>query len=270
MSAANAPGLNDGAADIAARFVDARLTRTGLADDPGPVPRDMATAYATQEIAIGLFPDEIVGWKVGMVPPAQQPALGAHRLAGPIFRRNLWTPSAEPTPLPEIEGGFAAVEAEFVARLGPVDPEKLDWTLEEATAAVAGLHIGVELAGSPLTTINDLGSAVVASDFGNNGGLILGDEIEDWAARLSGIEVQTTVDGAVIGAGTADSIPRGVLESVRFLLENLARRGRPATEGTLVSTGAVTGVHRVHAGSTAVCSFSGVGDIHCTVVRAEA
>ena len=73
-----------------------------------------------------------------------------------------------------------------------------------------------------------------------------------------------------IGAGTADSIPRGVLESVRFLLENLARRGRPATEGTLVSTGAVTGVHRVHVGAKSVCSFSGVGEIHCTVVRAEA
>lgn len=270
MSAANAPDLTDGVADIAARFVDARLKKTGMADYPGPIPLDMATAYATQEIAIGLFPDEIIGWKVGMVPPAQQPALGIHRLAGPIFSRNLWIAGAEPTPLPEIEGGFAAVEAEFVARMGPVDPDRLDWTLEEATAAIAGLHIGVELAGSPLTTINDLGSAVVASDFGNNGGLVLGQEIEDWDARLDGIEVETRVDGQVIGTGTAHSIPRGVLESVRFLLENLARRGRPATEGTLVSTGAVTGVHRVHAGATSVCSFSGVGQLHCTVIRAEA
>ncbi|WP_298163606.1 2-keto-4-pentenoate hydratase [Brevundimonas sp.] len=270
MSAANAHGLNDTVSDIAARFVDARLSKTGMADYPGRIPLDMATAYATQEVAISLFPDEIVGWKVGMVPPPQQSALGIHRLAGPIFRRNFWTPSAEPTPLPEIEGGFAAVEAEFVARMGPVDPSKLEWTLEEATAAVAGLHIGVELAGSPLTTINDLGSAVVASDFGNNGGLILGAEIEDWAARLPGIEVETRIDGQVIGTGKAESIPRGVLESVRFLLENLARRGRPATEGTLVSTGAVTGVHRVHAGARAICAFSGVGEIHCSVVRAEA
>lgn len=260
----------DGVAGIAARFVRARLSATGMADYPGQVPLDMATAYATQEVAIDLFPDEIVGWKVGMVPPALQPTLGIHRLAGPIFRRNLWAPSAAPTPLPEIEGGFAAVEAEFVARMGPVDPSKLDWTLEEATAAIAGLHIGVELAGSPLTIINDLGSAVVASDFGNNGGLVLGEEIEDWAARLDGIEVETRIDGETVGNGTAASIPRGILESVRFLLENLARRGRPAVEGTLVSTGAVTGVHRVHAGSSSVCAFSGVGEIHCSVVRAEA
>ena len=270
MSAANVHGGNDGASEIAARFVEARLTATALPDYPGQRPLDMATAYATQEAAIGLYPDEIIGWKVGMVPPAQQPTLNTHRLAGPIFRRNFWTASSEPTPLPAIPGGFAAVEAEFVVRVGKVDPDKLDWTLEEATASVAAMHIGIELAASALSTINDLGSAVVASDFGNNGGLVLGPEIEDWAARLDGIEVQTVIDGEIIGTATAASIPRGVLESVRFLIEHLARRGRPVEEGTLISTGAVTGVHRVDIGAKSVCTFSGVGEIHCTVVPAEA
>ena len=271
MSTANAHNLSDNAARVAARFVSARLSAgPGFSDYPGSVPTDMATAYATQDAAIALFPDEIIGWKVGMVPPALQPELKTHRIAGPIFQRNLWTASSEPTPLPAISDGFAAVEGEFVARIGKVDPAKLDWTLEEAKAAVAALYIGVELAGSPLSTINDLGSAVVASDFGNNGGLVLGAEIEDWAARLPGIEVETVIDGAVVGTGTADSIPLGIIESVRFLIEHLARRGRPVAEGALVSTGAVTGVHRVEAGARSVCAFSGVGEIHCSVVTAEA
>ena len=34
--------------------------------------------------------------------------------------------------------------------------------------------MGVEMAGSPLATINELGPTVVAADFGNNNGLILG------------------------------------------------------------------------------------------------
>ncbi|MBU1347111.1 MAG: fumarylacetoacetate hydrolase family protein [Alphaproteobacteria bacterium] len=270
MSAADAHGLHDAASDIAARFVEARLSLTALPDYPGERPLDMAAAYATQEIAIGLFPDEIIGWKVGMVPPTQQPTLKAHRLAGPIFRRNLWAVSSEPTPLPAIVGGFAAVEAEFVARIGKVDPSRTDWTLDEATAAVTAMYIGVELAGSPLSTINDLGSAVVASDFGNNGGLVLGAEIQDWAARLDGIEVETVIDGEIIGKATADSIPMGILESVRFLIENLARRGRPVTEGALISTGAVTGVHRVEIGAQSLCAFSGVGEIHCSVIPARA
>ena len=120
----------------------------------------------------------------------------------------------------------------------------------------------------PLPTINDLGSAVVASDFGNNGGLVLGPEIDDWQARLDGIEVETELDGVVIGRGTAGSIPLGILESVRFLIEHCARRGRPLGAGALISTGAVTGVHQAQIGSTSVCRFSGVGDIHCAVVQA--
>lgn len=256
------------ASSVAARLVEARLGRFALPTYPGTRPVTMAEAYATQEAAIGLYPDVIVGWKVGMVPPAQQSTLEARRLAGPIFRRNLWTAGPAPTPLPAIVGGFAAVEAEFVARVGPIDPEQLDWTLEEAIGAVAALHIGVELAGSPLPTINDLGSAVVASDFGNNGGLVLGPEIEDWAARLPGIEVETFIDGQSIGAGTAASIPAGVLESVRFLIEHCARRGRPVAAGTLISTGAVTGVHQVPVGAGSVCVFSGVGELRCSVVAA--
>ncbi len=269
MSAADVTSRNDPASDIAARFVDARLRQRALADYPGARPTSMAEAYATQEAAIGLFPDDIVGWKVGMVPPALHASLDARRLAGPIFRRNLWASSAEPTLLPAIRGGFAAVEAEFVARVGKVDPGKTDWTLDEAVRAVAALHIGVELAGSPLATINDLGSAVVASDFGNNGGLVLGAEIEDWPARLDGVEVETLIDGQTAGVGSANSIPAGVLESVRFLIEHLARRGRPAAEGTLISTGAVTGVHSVPIGARSSCRFSGVGEIHCLVVAAE-
>ncbi|WP_269515592.1 2-keto-4-pentenoate hydratase [Brevundimonas subvibrioides] len=270
MSATDLTHEGDTATAIAGRFVDARLNAHGFSTYPGRAPTSMSEAYETQDAAIALFPDRIIGWKVGMVPPAQQATLNAKRLAGPIFARNLWHAGTAPTALPAIAGGFAAVEAEFVARVGAVDPAKTDWTLEEATACIAALHIGVELAGSPLSTINDLGSAVVASDFGNNGGLVLGPGIEDWAARLDGIEVETTVDGDVIGRGTANSIPMGVLESVRFLIEHLARRGRPVSEGTLISTGAVTGVHRVQIGARSVCAFSGVGEIHCTVVTAGA
>lgn len=266
MSVVTASQTRSDTAAIATRFVEARLARRALADFPGQLPLDMATAYATQDVAIDLYPDEIVAWKVGMVPPALHEQLGARRLAGPIFRRNLWTATAMPTPLPAIPGGFAAVEGEFVARVGALDPSKLDWTLDEAVDVIAALHIGVELAGSPLKTINDLGSAVVASDFGNNAGLVLGAEIEDWRARLAGIEVETTIDGEVVGTGTANSIPAGILESVRFLIEHCARRGRPLTEGMLISTGAVTGVHEAKIGARSTCVFSGVGAIHCTVI----
>ena len=278
MSATSVPDSGPAAvltadhADIARQFVEARLAARCTPDYPGAIPQSMAESYAIQDIAIGLFPDEVVGWKVGGVPPALQPKLGVHRLAGAIFARNVWpAPGDTVVPLPEIEGGFAAVESEFIARIGAdADPAKTDWTIDEATAAVDKVFIGVELAGSPLSAINDLGSAVVASDFGNNGGLMIGPEVENWRERLDGIEVETVINGASVGTGGSLSLAGGAMESVRFLLEHCARWGRPLKAGTLVSTGAVTGVHRVHAGDEAVCIFKGIAELHCSVVRAEA
>lgn len=268
----SAAALTAGHADIARQFVEARLAARCTPDYPGAIPQSMAESYAIQDIAIGLFPGEVVGWKVGGVPPAQQPKLGIHRLAGAIFAHNVWpAPGDTVVPLPEIEGGFAAVESEFIARIGAdADPAKTDWTVEEATAAVDKVFIGVELAGSPLSAINDLGSAVVASDFGNNGGLMIGPEVENWRERLDGIEVETVINGASVGTGGSLTLAGGAMESVRFLLEHCARWGRPLKAGTLVSTGAVTGVHRVHAGDEAVCIFKGIAELHCSVVRAEA
>jgi len=229
----------------------------------------MARSYAIQDAAIALYPDRVAGWKVGGVPPAQQSALGVHRLAGAIFAGNVWTVGEAPTPLPAIEGGFAAVEAEFIARIGlDADPAKIDWTIEEAADQIDAVFIGVELAGSPLSAINDLGSAVVASDFGNNGGLVIGPELTNWRERLDAIQVETVIDGVSVGKGGSLSLAGGALESVRFLLEHCARWGRPLTAGMLVSTGAVTGVHRIYADSEAACVFEGVGEVRCSVVKA--
>jgi 2-keto-4-pentenoate hydratase len=271
MSASATVAVTSRPEDIAERFVSARLAAQATPDYPGIIPETMAEAYAVQDAAIGLYPDQIIGWKVGGVPPALQPKLGVHRVAGPIFSGNVWAVAeGEATPLPAIEGGFAAVESEFIARIGAdADPAKTDWTIEEAKAQVDSVFIGVELAGSSLSSINDLGSAVVASDFGNNGGLILGREVENWRERLDGLKVETVVNGESLGIGGSPNLAGGAMESVRFLLEHCARTGRPLTKGTLVSTGAVTGVHRVYDGDEALCAFAGVGDIYCKVVRAK-
>lgn len=268
-NAAAATGAQDPAATAEA-FVSARLAARATPDYPGVLPTTMDEGYAVQEIAIGLYPDEIIGWKVGGIAPARQAELGAHRLAGPIFARNNW-PIDGDVVVKAIEGGFTAIEAEFLIRIGPnVDPAKTEWTIAEATAAVDGVFIGLEIAGSPLSAINDLGPPIVASDFGNNAGIFVGPELTDWQAQLPVIQVESTIDGVSVGTGGSPSLEGGALESVRFLLGHCAKRGRPLTAGTLVSSGAVTGVHRIYAGSDFTCDFKGVGIINGTVVKAEA
>jgi 2-keto-4-pentenoate hydratase len=250
-------------------FRAARLQARALPDFPGTIPATMDEAYRLQDLSIQGWQDRPAGWKIGLVPPPLRAELGAERLSGPIFSRAVWRDAGTPLPVPVFQGGFAAVEAEFVFRLSQDMPAEGEIN-DEALAALAGaLHIGVEMAGSPLATINELGPRVVVSDFGNNAGLVLGPEIPGWRALAwADMPTRTLIDGAEVGTGSAASIPGGPLAALRFLVENLRRRGHALPAGTLVSTGATTGVHDIRAGSAARVEFGRFGHIDVVAVAA--
>ena len=132
------------------------------------------------------------------------------------------------------------------------------------------MFIGVELAGSPLAAINDLGPTVVASDFGNNGGLVVGAPVTDWRNRpLETLTCETWVAGRCAGRGGAANIPDGPLDSLRALLEILAPRGLSVAPGDLITTGAATGVHDIVAGQEAEARFGADGVIRVRAVPAR-
>ena len=259
------------ALQVARRLVEARLAARPLDGFPGPLPRSLEEAYQVQDAAIPRWPDEIAGWKVGRVPAAPG-ATTSERLAGPIFRHQVRSARAGVTPFPVLVGGFAAVEAEFVIRVGADAPAgKLDWSLDEAAALAAAWHIGVETAGSPMADINRIGGVAVAGDFGNNAGVILGPEIAGWGSRaLESMACEVLIEGRPQGVGTAASIPGGPLESLVFLLGHCAARGRPLREGALIATGAATGVHDIAAGQSALVTFGDLGEIACRAQAAQA
>lgn len=256
---------------IAERFTSARRQAVALPDYPGEIPSSLADAYRIQDEAIALWPDRIVGWKLGRIPDAWAPRLGAGRLAGPIFERQVHAATSAVVEFPVFVGGFAAVEAEFILRLGHDQPEgKAEWTIDEAAELVGSLIVGVEPAGSPLATINQLGPCVVVSDFGNNAGLLLGPEVADWREGLNAMTCETWIEGQRVGQGGAATIPNGPLDSLRFLLELAHVRGRPLKAGDLISTGAATGIHDIVAGQEARIVFDGAGEILCRAVAREA
>lgn len=253
---------------IARAFVDARRNGRALAAYPGVEPSSLDAAYAIQDEAIAAWPDRVAGWKLGRINAPYDARFGAGRLAGPIFSRAVWTAGALPTRFGVIDGGFAAVEAEYVLELGEAAPDRDGWTAAAAGSLVARVFTGVEIAGSPFAGINSHGPAVTASDFGNNAGLILGPEVSGWRDRLPDLTCAMKIDGAVVGRGGAASIPGGPLDSLAFLLNLLHRRGRRLEAGQLISTGAATGVHDIVVGQRAVADFGEDGRIECLAVPA--
>jgi 2-keto-4-pentenoate hydratase len=256
--------------EIAAALVAARRRAVALQDFPGVLPTSLAAGYAIQDAAMAQRRGAIAGWKVGRIWPPQAACFGSERLAGPILADQIVMAGAGDRPAMRVfEGGFGAVEAEFVFRLGPVPAGPTRFSLAETAALVASVHVGIEIASSPLATINDLGPPIIVSDFGNNNGLIIGPAVPHWQeAAIDGWPISVAIDGVRVGTGVSGDFPDGTLGSVRFLLELLAARRIALPAGTWVSTGAITGVHDINIGQSASIDFGGRAALHCQIIRA--
>lgn len=256
---------------IAAVFRNARLTRTALAGFPGRIPSVIAESYDIQRAAIASWPDVICGWKVGRILGDLVNVHGADRLIGPIFSNNLQIAKDDTcVSFSAIDGGFCAVEPELVFKLAADAPTSgIQINAKQAFELIDDVYVGIEIAGSPLATINELGPCVVVSDFGNNAGLILGPSLTNWRDRLGTIEASTWIDGQLVGTGTDAAFPGGVVQSLVFALNQAAQMGLPLKAGALVSTGAISGVHEIVAGQFASCTFDSdvTMKVHCVPAR---
>jgi 2-keto-4-pentenoate hydratase len=254
---------------IAERLVRARFDGTALSAFPGRQPNDLDSAYRIQDAAISRWHDRIVGWKVGGIPPEQQESLGADRLVGPVFSRDLRLAVRErEVRFPVFEGGFAAVEAEVVFRLGadpPFDRPAVDGA--DALRWVDAVFAGVETAGSPMEAINRLGSTAVVSDFGNNRGLIVGPRIAGPADLDAPLACTTSIEGVEVGRADLPDGLRRPAEALAFALNLSARRRWPLRRGDYITTGALTGIHDIRAGQLAVVAFDGHERIVCRAAR---
>lgn len=263
--------LTDDAAAIADRFLAARRQAGGLEGYPGDFPETLGEAYAVQDAAIAAWQKPVLGWKVGRINPPLTERFDTDRLTGPIFTAQTAGASGEGPDMPVFAEGFAAGEAEFLLRIGRSPPAgQTHFTVEEAAGLIGSVHVGIEIASSPLGSINQLGPIAVVSDFGNNNGLVVGPEIPDW--RSSGFEdwlVTTRIDGAEAGVGRASAFPDGAIGAARFLFELMAKRGIPLTPGQWISSGAVGGVHDARPGQRVEARFADRYTVACTLCPAR-
>lgn len=246
---------------VAERIVAARRRQLPIAEFPGPLPTDPATAYAIQDAVIAQYGAPVAGWKVAMIPPPFRERFPGPRLSGPVMEGTVGRPAdGEAVKVSIVAGGFAAVEAEFIVRIGrDLPPRARPYEPEEVAAAIADLHAGIEIAGFPLATINDLGPGAVIPCFGNNASILVGAVVPDWqrppAERLV---THTAIDGVEVGRGSLASLNGGPVGSTHFLVNHLSDRGITLRAGEWVSTGMTTGVHPVVPSQRAVVTFEGV------------
>lgn len=255
---------------ISERLVDARLNAELLPDFPGSLPETLEQAYAIQSASIDRWQDDVVAWKVAKLPAIDRSRFPSERLMGPVFKSTICRLETDSHALMSVyEGGFAAVEAEYALELGETihasDKPYSDGELVDLISAVYGV---AEIASSPLPMLNSIGAMAVIPDFGGNCGLVIGPKIPDWrAVTPRSLTVSVTIDHVKVGEAAPDTIERDPLQATRFLIELCSCRGIDLPKGTLISTGALTGVHDMEVSSTAKLDFGRFGSFE---VRFEA
>ncbi len=248
---------NDRITEVSKTLLDARRHAGSLPGFPGELPPTLADAYAIQALSRADFGHPVSGWKVGGIPPAQAEVLGANFLAGPIFAHQVVHADGEAiVHMPVFADGGAAIEPEFVLRLGE-------------TRADDRVFIGVEIASSPIVGINQIGALAVVCDFGNNRGLLVGPEIENWVERLAEpVTVKSYIDGEEVGARELDGIAQ-MAGPRDFLIEHAASSDIDLPVGTLISTGAITGIHDAVVGASSTLDFGEFGKLNIELVAAD-
>jgi 2-keto-4-pentenoate hydratase len=236
---------------VAAELVTARREGRSLTRFPGVIPASMSEAYQIQELAMSLWQDSLVGWKIGYISADRRTAGDPDRLVGPIWRQQ-YHQSEEHVSAAEVgifASGFAAVEAELVIRLDQDLPahDGDGWTAQEAADLEQHLLVGIEVASSPILDINSLGPTVIAADFGNNNGLVLGSVLADWPGG-GPVQLACYVDGQLMGEGSAENLPGGIHHGLATALNILASRGQSVRAGMVFATGALTGIHPIRPG----------------------
>ena len=236
----------------------------GTADDfPGQLPATLSESYDVQDISRARWDDELYGWKVAGIGAARQELLGAAKMTGPVFLKNVVKlPDGGAVDVPIFAKGFGAPEPEYMITLkdcAAMPNESL--TLEQILSVVETIHIGVEIASGPFANVSGDSTIAAVADFGNNWGLVLGPELKNWREMdLTKIDVICEIDGKEVGRGQAGEGLSGPFGSVKFLIEHHKARGHDLPAGTVVSSGAIGGVTRMKVGSRAKVSFAGLGD----------
>jgi 2-keto-4-pentenoate hydratase len=254
--------LSPAAPDPVAALLDARLSGRALTAFPAPVPATLVEAYAVQQRLTAALGAPVLGWKVGRIPPALVETLGAERVAGPVLR------------VAELEGrtpgeasvfadGAGAIEAEAMLRLRAV-PDRSVTGRDDGAQWIDEIRAGFEVASSPAPDVHDHAPYGIVADIGINNGLLLGPELR--IDDFEGLTVETQIDGATVGTGRAIDILDGPWGSLDFLVD-LHRRGVIELQpGQWISAGAITGVHPIEVGRTAIARFGSAADIACIVV----
>ncbi len=199
--------------------------------------------------------DSILAWKVGSPSPQATPT------AAPIPGSKRYQ---SPVELKAADFHVIGIEAELAYRLhGDLPPRATPYDEAELSAAVASIHVAIEVCDSRIRNWCEADPSWKLADNQMNAALVIGDGIDDWRSIIPEQQPATLYVDRAIRADVVGAHPYGnPLRLLPWLANHCARHGAGLRAGDVVTTGSWTGMIFVEPGAEVIARFPGIGEAH--------
>lgn len=246
----------------ARRLVDVRRSGGMLEELPDLLAStSLNDAYSIQSQGIRLWPDEVVGWKVGATSKEVQSVFGISQpVYGPVFKKNVFQ---SPVSLDVAAFQHRMVEAEFAFRFGDDLPSrKKPYTRDEIVAAIDAVIPSIEIISPRLKTLTTSHISTVIADFCANGGAVLGRGRNDWRhLDLVSHFVTLSLDGVRCREGSGALVLGNPLNAVEWLVNALGEHGASIKKDQFILAGTMTGINAAEVNSLCRADFGDLGTV---------
>jgi len=233
-------------AERAARLLlDAHRRKAHFAPlPPELMPHGADAAYDIQDELVARKSEDfgpVAGWKIALTTPQMRAMVGVNDSIGGTLHRGQMQKS--PGRVRAADYGHLIVEFEVGVLLAEDLPAAdAPYTRERVAQAVGAVMPALEIADDWNADYKTLAQHALqlAADNAWNEGAVLGEPVTDWQGiDLAAIRGVATINGKPVGEGYGRDAMGHPFESVAWVANHLARRGRGLWRGAVVITGSL-------------------------------
>src|SRR5215468_7118720 len=227
-------------------------------------PQSLEEGYAIQEALAMHHGGETIGWKIAATSTEGQRHIGVTEpLGGRLFARFCHRDGAKLAAGPL---HMRVAEAEFAFRMAnDLPPRSEPYSREDVMAAVATLHLAIEVPDSRYRDFASVGAPQLVADDSCAGFFVLGDEAKGWrAVDLSAHPVVGYRNGTIAERGSGANVLGDPRIALLWLANDRAIRGGGLKAGEIVTTGTCVKPMKIAPGDEVVADFGSLGRVRVT------
>jgi 2-keto-4-pentenoate hydratase len=230
-------------------------------------PATRADGYAIQALVERVSAHPLRGWKIAATSAAGQQHINVDGpLAGRLLAERI---VPEGTPVSLGANRMRVAEIEFVFRMGrTLMPRQDAFTTDEVMAAVAALHLGIEIPDSRFRDFTAVGAPQLIADNACADQFVLGPEAAaSWRDRdLAAHAVQGRVSRDLVHEGRGGNALGDPRLALTWLANELSRHGIVLAEGQIVTTGTCLVPVPIAAGDVVLGDYGDFGSLEVRFV----